>query len=53
MKRSLSEWLMGQVKNKEGEEKAVQKIREMEVQQRVMSPNAERRLREQVYGFKR
>jgi hypothetical protein len=53
MKRSISEWIMGQLKNKESEGKAVQKIREMEVQQRVMSPNAERRLREQVYGFKR
>jgi hypothetical protein len=53
MKRSISEWIMGQLKNKESESKAVQKMREMEVQQRLMSPNAEKRLREQVYGFKR
>lgn len=53
MKKSISEWIMGQLKYKESEGKAMQKMREMEVQQRVMSPNAEKRLREQVYGFKR
>jgi hypothetical protein len=53
MKRSISEWIMGQLKNKESESKAAQKMREMDVQQRVMSPNAEKRIREQVYGFKR
>ncbi len=52
MKKSISEWMMGQLKSKESESKGVKKMREMEVQQRVMSPNAEKRLREQVYGFK-